>query len=92
MAFRTGKPVVLNADALIVFEDIASLFYKTITAPCVMISHDGEFAKGFPDLGDVDGGDKIIKVRGAAKLSDAVILLKDADMVVVALDRLGGGE
>jgi hypothetical protein len=40
----------------------------------------------------VDGGDKIIKVRGAAKLSDAVILLKDADMVVVALDRLGGGE
>ena len=57
-----------------------------------MISHDGEFAKGFPALGDVDGGDKIIKVRGAAKLSDAVILLKDADMVVVALDRLGGGE
>lgn len=86
MALRTGKPVVLDADALIVFEDIASLFYEIITAPCVMISHDGEFAKVFPDLGDVDGGDKIVKVREAAKLSGAVILLKGADTVVVALD------
>ena len=87
MAFRTGKPVVLDADALIVFEDIASLFYETITAPCVMISHDGEFAKVFPDLGDVDGGDIIVKVREAAKLSGAVILLKGGDMVVVSLDK-----
>lgn len=86
MALRTGKPVVLDADALIVFEDIASLFYEIITAPCVMISHDGEFAKVFPDLGDLDGGDKIVKVREAAKLSGAVILLKGADTVVVALD------
>ena len=86
MALRTGKPVVLDADALIVFEDIASLFYEIITAPCVMISHDGEFAKVFPDLGDLDGGDKIVKVRGAAKLSGAVILLKGLDTVVVALD------
>lgn len=86
MALRRGKPVVLDADALIVFEDIASLFYEIITAPCVMISHDGEFAKVFPDLGDLDGGDKIVKVREAAKLSGAVILLKGADTVVVALD------
>ena len=86
MALRRGKPVVLDADALIVFEDIASLFYEIITAPCVMISHDGEFAKVFPDLGDVDGGDKIVKVREAAKLCGAVILLKGADTVVVALD------
>jgi NAD(P)H-hydrate repair Nnr-like enzyme with NAD(P)H-hydrate dehydratase domain len=86
VALRTGKLVVLDADALIVFEDIASLFYETITAPCVMISHDGEFAKVFPDLGDVDGGDTFVKVRGAAKLSGAVILLKGADTVVVAWD------
>jgi NAD(P)H-hydrate repair Nnr-like enzyme with NAD(P)H-hydrate dehydratase domain len=86
VALRTGKLVVLDADALIVFEDIASLFYETITAPCVMISHDGEFAKVFPDLGGVNGGDTFVKVRGAAKLSGAVILLKGADTVVVAWD------
>jgi NAD(P)H-hydrate repair Nnr-like enzyme with NAD(P)H-hydrate dehydratase domain len=40
----------------------------------------------------VDGGDKIVKVREVAKLSGAVILLKGADMVVVALDKPGGGE
>jgi ADP-dependent NAD(P)H-hydrate dehydratase / NAD(P)H-hydrate epimerase len=86
IALRTEKPVVLDADALTVFEDSTSLLYETITGPCVMTPHDGEFSKVFPDLGDIDMRDKIAKVRTAAELSGAVVVLKGADTVVAAPD------
>jgi len=86
MELLTGKPIVLDAGALTVFEDTAPFLYETITGPCVMTSHDGEFAKVFPDLGDVCRGDTLAKVRAAAKLSGAFILLKCVDRVVAALD------
>lgn len=86
IALRTGKPVVLDADALTVFEDACPLLYETISGPCVMTPHDGEFAKVFPDLGIVDAGDKIEKARAAARLSGAVVLLKGADTVIASPD------
>ncbi len=91
VALRTGEPVVRDAGALTVFEDTASLFYETITGPCVIALHDGEFAKVLPDLGDVDRGEKIAKVHATVKLSGAVIRLKKFGYGGCSAGWLGGG-
>ena len=78
---RAGHKCVLDADALSMFEGHAELLIKTIGADCILTPHDGEFAKIFPDLTHLD---KITRVKEAAKLCDAVVLLKGSDTVIAS--------
>ena len=80
-ALRTGKPVVLDADAVSVFEPAPELLFGTIQGPCVMTPHDGEFARLFSS-----DGDKLQRTRRAAERSGAVIVLKGADSVIATPD------
>ena len=78
---RQKLPVVLDADAISVFEETRDLLFSSIDSPCLMTPHEGEFERIFKTEGD-----KVSRVRQAAQLCGATVLLKGADTVIAAPD------
>ena len=79
---RDGRPCVLDADALTVFGGDPDVLLKALGPHCVLTPHEGEFSRVFPSL----KGIKTERAAAAAKLANAVILLKGADTVIAAPD------
>jgi hydroxyethylthiazole kinase-like uncharacterized protein yjeF len=78
---QTGKPVVLDADAISVFAARPDVLFQAIRGPCVMTPHEGEFKRIFDSAGD-----KLMRARSAARSSGAIVVLKGADTVIAAPD------
>ncbi len=74
-ALSTGKPLVLDADAL------AMLPSEPFTQPVILTPHSGEF-----DRICHGGGDKISRTRALAERTGAVVLHKGPDTVIAAPD------
>jgi hydroxyethylthiazole kinase-like uncharacterized protein yjeF len=78
---KTGKPVVIDADAISVFASRPEELFEAIRGACVITPHEGEFKRIF-----AVSGDKLARARQAARHSGAVVVLKGADTVIAAPD------
>ena len=74
---KSGKPTVLDADALTVFAEAPGELMDAIQGPVLLTPHDGEFARLF-----AVEGPKLARTQAAAKTAGATVLLKGYDTVV----------
>ena len=74
-----NKTIVLDADALSIFEKNPNTLFSAIKMPCILTPHEAEFKRLFPMQGD-----RLSAVRKAAKLSGAIIILKGPDTIIAS--------
>ncbi len=77
-----SRSIVLDADAISVFETCRDELINAIHKNVVLTPHEGEFKKIFPDLRQ----SKIENAAKAAKSSGGIIVLKGADTVIASPD------
>ena len=82
---RNDKATVLDADVFSVFAEKPETLFAAIKSSCILTPHEGEFNRLFvPHI--KDGDNKTERVRKAAALSNAIVLLKGSDTVIAAPD------
>ncbi|MGC9369865.1 MAG: NAD(P)H-hydrate dehydratase [Paracoccaceae bacterium] len=89
-ALQSGRPCVLDADALTAFAERPEELFEMLHPDCVLTPHGGEFARLFPDIAErlkvpATSGPALSKVdaaRAAAARAGCVVLFKGADTVI----------
>jgi len=85
VALRSGRGVVVDADALSAHATDPEALFAACTAQTVLTPHGGEFRRLFPELAQTTGA-KLGVTRKAAMRSGAVVLFKGAQTVIAAPD------
>jgi len=78
---KTGLPIVIDADAISVFEGNLASLKSAIKGVCILTPHEGEFSRLFKL-----GNDRIKSAKDAAQESGAIVLLKGSETVIAAPD------
>lgn len=89
VALKSGRAVVLDADALTSFHEDPDSLFKNLHKRVVITPHFGEFARIFPDLAKKIKGNKLPLIRAvqiASTISGAVVLLKGRQTVIASPD------
>lgn len=81
---RTGAALVLDADALTVFQNDPEALFATLDRDDVLTPHAGEFDRLFP--GRLLELERVGAVQAAAEQAGAVVVLKGAKTLVAAPD------
>lgn len=81
-ALATGRPCVLDADALTSFEGRGADLFRHLSDRVVLTPHDGEFRRLFGEV----AGSRLERALHGARESGAVVLLKGPDTVVAHPD------
>ncbi|PWE30470.1 bifunctional ADP-dependent NAD(P)H-hydrate dehydratase/NAD(P)H-hydrate epimerase [Maritimibacter sp. 55A14] len=93
-ALRTGRAVVLDADALTGFSEAPEELFRLLHENCVITPHAGEFARLFPDIAEKLNAtpttgpacSKVDATREAAARAGCAVLFKGPDTVIAAPD------
>lgn len=80
---KSGRSVVLDADALTAFEDDPAPLFDALHAQCVLTPHAGEFERLFGKM----RGNRMEQAMEAAQISGAAIVLKGPDTIIAAPDE-----
>lgn len=90
-ALAGNKPLILDADAITVFEGAPDLLFSAIKSSLnssgILTPHEGEFKRLFATLaadGDISLDSKITRARKAAELSGAILILKGFNTVIAS--------
>lgn len=78
---KVGKRLVVDADALTVFEGNPKSLFRDLTPHCVLTPHAGEFERLFPGLAE-RYGDRRDATRAAADAAGCTVLLKGAETII----------
>lgn len=79
---QTGRPLLLDADALNVIAEVGLAMLKTARGPVVLTPHPGEMARLLGTSNAAVNADRIGAARRLADLSGAAVLLKGARSVI----------
>jgi ADP-dependent NAD(P)H-hydrate dehydratase / NAD(P)H-hydrate epimerase len=80
----THKPIVLDADAISVFEGDLETLKNAIQSPCVLTPHEGEFARLMALPKNPTAQQRQIAAQLAAKTLNAVVVLKGFETIIAA--------
>ncbi len=81
-ALASGKPCLLDADALNVFAEAPTDLFEAIRGVVLLTPHEGEFSRLFAGI----AGNKLSRAQAGARRARATLLLKGADTVIAAPD------
>lgn len=73
----TRKPLVIDADAISVFQNDPKTLFDAIHGPCVLTPHEGEFARIF-----AMSGSREQRAISAAEMAHATVVLKGANTLI----------
>ncbi len=77
---NASVPLVLDADAISVFEDSPEQLRTLLNDQVIITPHEGEFKRLFPEV----QGCRLERAREAARAAGCIVVLKGADTIIAA--------